>query len=30
LKGQRVMRPVPLNAAETDALIDYMMNDLRK
>jgi mono/diheme cytochrome c family protein len=30
LKGQKVMRPVPLNAAETGALIDYMMNDLKK
>ena len=28
VKGQGVMRPVPLNAAETKALIDYMMNDL--
>jgi mono/diheme cytochrome c family protein len=30
LKGQKVMRPVPLTDAETKALIDYMMNDLRK
>jgi mono/diheme cytochrome c family protein len=29
-KGQRVMRPVPLNDSETKALIDYMMNDLKK
>ena len=30
VKGKGVMRPVPLNAADTDALIDYMMNDLKK
>jgi len=30
VKGQGVMRPVSLTAAETKALIDYMMNDLRK
>ena len=30
MKGQKVMRPVPLTDAETKALIDYMMNDLRK
>jgi mono/diheme cytochrome c family protein len=30
VKGQKVMRPVSLNAAETNALIDYMMNDLKK
>jgi mono/diheme cytochrome c family protein len=29
-KGQRVMRPVSLNDSETRALIDYMMNDLKK
>lgn len=29
-KGQGVMRPVPLTDAETSALIDYMMNDLKK
>jgi cytochrome c5 len=30
MKGQKVMRPVPLSDTETKALIDYMMNDLRK
>jgi hypothetical protein len=30
VKGQGVMRPVPLNAADTKALIDYMMNDFKK
>jgi mono/diheme cytochrome c family protein len=30
VKGQGVMRPIALNAAETKALIDYMMNDLKK
>ena len=30
VKGQKVMRPVHLNATETKALIDYMMNDLKK
>jgi len=30
LKGQGVMRPIALNAEETKALIDYMMNDLKK
>jgi mono/diheme cytochrome c family protein len=30
VKGQGVMSPVPLNAADTRALIDYMMNDLKK
>lgn len=29
-KGQGVMRPVPLTADETKALIDYMINDLKK
>ena len=29
-KGQRVMRPIPLNDSETRALIDYMMTDLKK
>lgn len=29
-RGQGVMRPVPLNADETKALIDYMMKDLKK
>ena len=29
-KGQGVMRPIALNAAETKALIDYMTNDLKK
>jgi mono/diheme cytochrome c family protein len=30
VKGQGVMRPVPLNATETKALINYMVNDLKK
>ena len=30
VKGQKVMRPVSLNDSETRALIDYMMNDLKK
>jgi mono/diheme cytochrome c family protein len=30
MKGQGVMRPITLNAEETKALIDYMMNDLKK
>jgi Cytochrome c, mono- and diheme variants len=30
VKGQGVMRPIPLNAEETKALIDYMMNELKK
>jgi len=29
VKGQGVMRPIALNAAETKALIDYMTNDLK-
>jgi mono/diheme cytochrome c family protein len=29
-KGQGVMRPVPLTDQDTRALIDYMMNDLKK
>lgn len=29
-RGQGVMRPIPLSADETRALIDYMMNDLKK
>lgn len=29
-RGQGVMRPIPLNADETKALIDYMMKDLKK
>ena len=30
MKGKGVMRPVSLNAIETKALIDYMMNDFKK
>jgi hypothetical protein len=30
VKGKGVMRPIPLNAEETKALIDYMMNELKK
>jgi mono/diheme cytochrome c family protein len=30
MKGQGIMRPITLNAEETKALIDYMMNDLKK
>jgi mono/diheme cytochrome c family protein len=29
-KGQGVMRPVPMTADETRALVSYMMNDLKK
>ena len=29
-KGKGVMRPVPLTASETKALIDYMVNVLKK
>jgi mono/diheme cytochrome c family protein len=30
MRGQGVMRPIPLKAEETKALIDFMMNDLKK
>jgi mono/diheme cytochrome c family protein len=30
MRGQGVMRPVPLSAEENKALIDYMMNELKK
>ena len=29
-RGQGVMKPIPLTAEETKALIDYMMHDLKK